>query len=64
MTEPVLEHAHCFNCRGERQITTRLSGNAVLYKCNECGLWIRCPSCMHIQAVEHSCPTKLTEVPS
>jgi hypothetical protein len=64
MTEPVLEHAHCFNCRGERQVTTRYVGDAVLYKCTQCGLWIRCPDCMHIRAVEHSCPTELIEVPS
>lgn len=60
-----LTHAHCYNCREDREITTRFVGNDPMYRCTVCGLWIRCMRCMQIRAVTHNCPEqKLIEVPS
>jgi hypothetical protein len=56
--EPLIQKKHCFNCRAEKEVVIRRVGDAELHRCVTCGLWIRCPKCMHIQSVEgHKCVT-------
>jgi hypothetical protein len=55
----VPEKHYCFNCRGERTVRTRPVGPFDFHQCTSCGLWIRCPKCMHIRTVvDHQCPKK------
>jgi hypothetical protein len=53
------EKHYCFNCRAQRTVRARPVGPFDFHQCIECGLWIRCPKCMHIRAVvDHQCPKK------
>lgn len=60
---PDIEKRHCFNCRAEKEVRVKMVGASYFRQCTECGLWIRCPKCMHIQAVEgHNCPERTVAV--
>lgn len=60
---PQIEKYHCFNCRADKAVIVRPVGPVNFHKCVDCGLWIRCPKCMHIRAVEdHRCPEQEASV--
>lgn len=60
---PIPEYAHCHHCRGLRNVRPQLMGDKTLLKCKTCGLWIRCPHCMHTMTIDHDCPATKIEIP-
>lgn len=53
------EKRYCYNCRAENMTRIRMVGASYFRQCVECGLWIRCATCHHIEATEgHMCPER------
>lgn len=58
-----LPTAHCHNCKKDRPAYLRSVGDYDIWKCRECGIWLKCMECHGMKTTNHVCKSTLVSVP-